>query len=100
MTSLSEIRLRLARLAKLQPARTIGPDQRGNAVMIAAAAFPLLIGAAGLAVDGIEWVLQKRQIQSAADGAAIAGVYGLIGSQDLDSAVNDSIVRAGGVAAN
>jgi Flp pilus assembly protein TadG len=100
MTWLPEIRWKLLHLAGRRPARRIGQDQRGNAVMIAAAAFPLLIGAAGLAVDGIEWVLQKREIQSAADGAAIAGVYGLIGSQDLNNAVNDSIVRAGGVAAN
>ena len=77
--------------------RRILPDQRGNAAVIAAAAFPLLIGSAGLAVDGIEWVLQKRQIQQAADAAAIAGVYGLIGNEDLDTAVNDSVVRGGGV---
>jgi hypothetical protein len=94
------IRRRLFSFVKLLPARRIGADQRGNAAMIVAAAFPLLIGSAGLAVDGIEWVLQKRQIQSAADGAAIAGVYGLIGSQDLNSAVNDSILRGGGLASN
>src|SRR3982750_2354688 len=74
---------RLGRI--LRRRRKILPDQRGNVAMIVAAAFPLLIGAAGFAVDGIEWVLQKRQVQAAADGAAIAGVYGLIGSQDLDA---------------
>src|SRR5689334_17263507 len=76
------------------------PDQRGNVAMVVAAVFPLLIGAAGLAVDGVEWVMQKRQIQAAADGAAMAGVYGLIGDEDLDNAVNGSITKTGTVPNN
>jgi hypothetical protein len=65
--------------------------------MIVAAVFPLLIGAAGLAVDGTEWVLQKHEIQRAADGAAVAGVYSLIAQQDLDNSVNKSIMNSGSV---
>jgi hypothetical protein len=80
--------------------RRLAVDQRGNVVMVVAAVFPLLIGAAGLAVDGVEWVLQKRQIQAAADGAAMAGVYGLIGAEDLDNAVNRSVTQAGTVPNN
>src|SRR4029453_3717289 len=50
-------------------------NERGNMVVIAAAALPMLVGAAGLATDTIQWALWKRQIQRAADSAAIAGVY-------------------------
>ena len=50
-------------------------NQRGNVLIITAAAMPLLVGAAGLATDTIQWVLWKRQLQRAADSAAIAGVY-------------------------
>jgi hypothetical protein len=50
-------------------------DDRGNMVVIAAAALPLLVGSAGLATDTIQWALWKRQLQRAADSAAIAGVY-------------------------
>jgi len=50
-------------------------NERGNMVVIAAAALPLLVGSAGLATDTIQWALWKRQIQRAADSAAIAGVY-------------------------
>lgn len=50
-------------------------DRRGNSLAIAAAAFPLLIGAAGLAADTIQWTLWKRELQRAADSAALAGVY-------------------------
>ena len=50
-------------------------DRRGNALAIAGAALPLLVGAAGLATDTINWTLWKRELQRAADSAAIAGVY-------------------------
>ena len=68
--------------------------------MVVAAVFPLLIAGAGLAVDGVEWIMQKRQIQAAADGAAMAGVYGLIAAEDLDNTVNRSITQAGTVPNN
>ena len=44
-------------------------DKRGNAMIIAAAALPLLIGSAGLATDTIQWALWKRQLQRVADSA-------------------------------
>lgn len=50
-------------------------DRRGNALMIAGGALPLLIGSVGLAVDTVQWALWKRQLQRAADSAAYAGVY-------------------------
>lgn len=50
-------------------------DDRGNMLVISGVALPLLIGAAGLATDTIQWALWKRELQRAADSAAIAGVY-------------------------
>src|SRR5690242_10934144 len=50
-------------------------DRRGNALVMAGAFLPLMVGAAGLATDTIQWTLWKRQLQRAADSAAIAGVY-------------------------
>lgn len=50
-------------------------DKRGNMIVIAGAALPLVVGSAGLATDTIQWTLWKRQLQRAADSAAIAGVY-------------------------
>jgi hypothetical protein len=80
--------------------RKLLPDERGNVALIVAAVFPLLIGAAGLAVDGTQWMMQKREIQAAADKAAMAGVYGLIQNQDMQDAVTDSLARGGAVPAN
>ena len=53
-------------------------DRRCNALVITAAALPLLIGSAGLATDTIQWAVWKRQLQRAADSAALAGVRGLV----------------------
>src|SRR4051794_136836 len=50
-------------------------DRRGNALIIAGAALPLVIGAAGLATDTVQWAVWKRQLQRAADSGALAGVY-------------------------
>ncbi|WP_265563516.1 Tad domain-containing protein [Sphingomicrobium arenosum] len=50
-------------------------DERGNVLVVMGATLPLFVGAAGLATDTIQWTLWKRQLQRAADSAAIAGVY-------------------------
>ena len=55
--------------------RKIWNDDTGNVLVVMAATMPLFIGAAGLATDTIQWTLWKRQLQRAADSAAIAGVY-------------------------
>ncbi len=58
-------------------------DRRGNALVIAGASLPLIIGSAGLASDTIQWALMKRQVQRAADSAALAGVYGKLAGQTV-----------------
>lgn len=63
-------------------------NERGNVLILTAAAAPLLFGSAGLAVDTIQWTLWKRQLQRAADSAAIAGVY------DYQKAKNKAAGRA------
>ena len=68
--------------------------ERGSALIIVAATLPLLIGAAGLATDTIQWTLWKRQLQRAADSAAIAGVYERIKNDDetaVDGAVDTDL---------
>ena len=81
--------------------KKIWHDKRGNAMILAAAALPLLIGSAGLATDTIQWALWKRQLQRAADSAAIAGVYdrvaadgattGTAAAVDKDLGLNNSL---------
>jgi len=55
--------------------KKIWRDRRGNVLVVVGACLPLIVGAAGLATDTIEWTLWKRQLQRAADSAAFAGVY-------------------------
>jgi hypothetical protein len=68
-------------------------DPRGNALAIAGAALPLVVGSAGLASDTIQWTLWKRQLQRAADSAAMAGVYARIQSADYAAAVNRDLTH-------
>jgi len=63
-------------------------DKRGNALVIVAAAMPLVLGSAGLASDTIQWALWKRQLQRAADSGAIAGVYAI--AEDVGARTNVS----------
>ncbi|GLR48391.1 Tad domain-containing protein [Sphingomonas astaxanthinifaciens] len=67
-------------------------NERGNVLILTAAAMPLLIGSAGLAVDTIQWTLWKRQLQRAADSAAIAGVYQRVQGADL-TGVQSAVTR-------
>jgi hypothetical protein len=68
-------------------------DRRGNAIVIAAAALPMVIGSAGLASDTIQWTLWKRQLQRAADSAALAGVYARAQSQTLNPAISQDLAN-------
>src|SRR5687768_3527836 len=64
-------------------------DRRGNALILAGAAMPLLIGSVGLATDTIQWALWKRQLQRAADSAAFAGAY----ARFQDKSSSDAVTR-------
>src|SRR5918996_3749724 len=66
-------------------------DERGNVLALTAVGLPLILGCAALAVDTAQWVFAKRELQSAADAAAIAGVYGLIQAGDMEGAVDRSL---------
>jgi Flp pilus assembly protein TadG len=63
-------------------------DRRGNALVIAGAALPLIVGSAGLASDTIQWALWKRQLQRVADSAAEAGAYAKVAGATLDNCSN------------
>lgn len=65
-------------------------DRRGNALIIAGAALPLIVGSAGLASDTIQWTLWKRQLQRLADSGAEAGVYAKIAGNTVDNCSNVS----------
>jgi hypothetical protein len=50
-------------------------DDRGNVLILAGIASATLVGGAGLATDGTQWLLWKRQIQMAADAGALGAAY-------------------------
>lgn len=73
-------------------------NERGNALIIVGASLPLIMGAAGLASDTIQWALWKRELQRAADSAAMAGVYAVAVSANVNNAVTADLTHNNHVA--
>jgi Flp pilus assembly protein TadG len=73
--------------------RKLAVNKRGNALLIAAGAMPMIVGCAGLASDTIQWSLWKRQLQRAADSAAMAGVYDRVNSSGSTSTVASTVAH-------
>lgn len=73
--------------------RRLLKDRRGNVLAIACAALPMVVGCAGLATDTIQWTLWKRQLQRAADSAAIAGVYDRVTSNGATTTVSATVTH-------
>src|SRR3569623_346593 len=80
-------------LAMIRFFRKLWKDRRGNAIVIAGAALPIVVGGAGLATDTVQWVLWKRELQRAADSAAFAGVYAKAQSETVSSAVTADLAK-------
>ncbi len=51
--------------------------ERGNALILATAVIPMLVGAGAVGIDVAGWALAKRQLQRSADSAALAGAIAL-----------------------
>lgn len=71
--------------------RKLKEDRRGNALIVTGAALPLLVGAAGLGTDTVQWVLWKRELQRAADTGALAGAYAQMQTESVSTAVSTHI---------
>src|SRR5688500_17001154 len=71
--------------------RKLSRNERGNALIVCAATLPLVIGSAAIGVDTIQVSLAKRQLQRAADSAAIAGAYAKHAEQNVNTAVNHDL---------
>ena len=82
----------------LKAFKSLWNDKRGNALIIFGASLPLIMGAAGLASDTIQWALWKRELQRAADSAAIAGVYAKVQGTNFNDAVTTDLARNNDVA--
>lgn len=78
--------------------RKLWNDKRGNALIIFGASLPMIMGAVGLASDTIQWALWKRELQRAADSAAIAGVYAKVQGASYSSAVTTDLARNNDIA--
>ena len=72
----------------LSRVRALLRDTSGNALAIGAAALPLVIGGAGLALDTVQISLAKRELQRAADSGALAGAHAVLQTFSARDAVD------------
>jgi hypothetical protein len=63
-------------------------SERGNVLVVGAAAMPLLLGAVAVGVDSVNLTLARRQLQRTADSGALAGAYAIVQNQPVPAAVN------------
>lgn len=82
------MRIHLGANHMIKRAKQLWQDRRGNVLVLMGAGLPVLIGAAGLATDTIQWALWKRQLQRGADSAAFAGVYAKVTGEAVDNCSN------------
>lgn len=66
-------------------------NERGNVLIVGAATLPMMMGAAGLAIDTVQLALWKRQLQRAADSAALAGGHALVQGASTNQAVANDL---------
>jgi uncharacterized membrane protein len=67
-------------------------DASGQSMVLAAIMLPVVIGFAGFAVDVGYAFSYKKQMQTAADSAAMAGAYAVKTDSSMDSAALDGVV--------
>ncbi|MDE2561622.1 MAG: hypothetical protein KGL48_05175 [Sphingomonadales bacterium] len=68
-------------------------DSGANVSLLIAVAIVPCIGAVGLGTDTAQWILWRRQLQNAADAAAMAGAYALVQGQDANAAARQSLAK-------
>jgi Flp pilus assembly protein TadG len=68
--------------------RRLLQSERGNVIVLGATTLPMVIGAAAIGIDTIQLSLWKRQLQRAADSAAMAGAHALAQSKDAVAAAD------------
>jgi uncharacterized membrane protein len=66
-------------------------SRRGTVAVLVALSLPVLVGVAAVALDGSTLLVQRRQAQSAADGAALAGAYALSNGSSFSTAQTSAI---------
>ena len=66
-------------------------DKSGNVLAITAASMPLIVGGAAMAIDTVQLSVWKRQLQRAADSAAIAGAHAFVQGASTGTAVANDL---------
>lgn len=73
--------------------RRLQEDTSGNVLLLTALSMTVLVGAAGLGTDTIQWITWQRQLQREADSGAIAAAIANYQGKSASDAANVAINR-------
>lgn len=77
--------------------RRLAQSERGNMLATIAVLMPMIVGSGAIAVDTMNWALQKRELQRVADSAAVAAASAKRQDSSATAAVDDLIARNPGL---
>jgi Flp pilus assembly protein TadG len=76
-------------------ALTLAASRAGNVAALFALGLPILVGITGLGVEAGLWYASKRQLQTAADAAAVAGALERAAGGGVEAAALDAAAKNG-----
>ena len=77
-----------------QNLKLLASSNGGSIAIVFAMSLPFVVAMAGLGVDVGDWYMQKRDLQTAADAASMAGAYELANQQSQARATSAAQTRA------
>jgi len=83
------------RTAATVAASRLWRNRRGATALLTGAAASVLVGFAGLVVDGGAWYVTRREAQTAADAAAQAATLALLRGQNAEQTAREAAARNG-----
>lgn len=73
--------------------RTLLRNTKGNVVALTAFSMPMLVGALAFGLDMIQIAVFNRELQRAADSAALSGAYAALNRQEIHKAAQDALTK-------
>ena len=90
-----ELTRMIRRCAPVSIIKALAGDRRGVIAVMFALMLPIMIGFIGLGVEVGYWFQHRRNLQTAADAAALAGAYASIFSESISTAATADATRNG-----
>ncbi|MCB2076705.1 MAG: Tad domain-containing protein [Novosphingobium sp.] len=90
---LMNLRTRIGRVKNALRNHPLARCSRGNTMMLFGLSLVPVVGVVGIALDGGQWMLWKRQLHTTADLAALAGANAIGDGHNVEASVRRSMLK-------